>query len=441
MQFKKFAGQVKVADVQEAFDRLTNRINELIDTYNQTEQLQHEDFSKGSPILGTNNYTLTLGGLKQVLRDYDGCIVGARAIKVGNNGCKVTPGLLFTKDQVYKIPDTFLAKTDKATALYFKPETNEVGFPAGDVTEFVGGAGAIPTIKANNTWGNINAGANAGEAYLAAAGGTWQTPGDWFNGNFTHDVNVGKTQIIDGVWTWTFPNKVNLNTIELGRIFANHKGFNFERGITIETIEGTVLHHGAIWSDDSTPFWGTEFGAGTIPVELETSGIRIRAYGGTVTKMAITDIRLTLNTIGEEIDNPTAVGFTDLEGCYKICDLDWTRDTTVLNTFPELMFAPDGTRTIARGNYGGDLNGPSGGNDLNQAQFMSGNLLHTRDNGRTVHGYLNGWEVEAHGHSDDRAVCKIDICKWLLIPQKVANPYTYDYGNCEKWTAAKLKNS
>lgn len=441
MQFKKFAGQVKVADIQEAFDRLTNRINELIDAYNQTEQLQHEDFSKGSPILGTNNYTLTLGGLKQVLRDYDGCIVGARAIKVGNNGCKVTPGLLFTKDQVYKIPDTFLAKTDKATALYFKPETNEVGFPAGDVTEFVGGTTTIPTIKANNTWGNINAEAFAETAWLAAAGGTWETPGVWINGELLNDLKTKDNPIINGVWTWAFPHKTNLTKIDVNLIRTDHRGSNMDYGFVIETLEGVVLYDTKGVADDRSVFWFSQVRDLTIDTNMETAGIRVRAYGGTVTKMAITDLRLTLNTVGEEIDNPTAVGFTDLEGCYKICDLDWTRDTTVLNTFPELMFAPDGTRTIARGNYGGDLNGPSGGNDLNQAQFMSGNLLHTRDNGRTVHGYLNGWEVEAHGHTDERAVCKIDICKWLLIPQKVANPYTYDYGNCEKWTAAKLKNS
>ena len=71
MDYKNFKGQVKISDVQECFDDLTNRINSLIDKYNTSSYVTDINYNNVSPELAPVNYTLSVGGLKKILDAYD----------------------------------------------------------------------------------------------------------------------------------------------------------------------------------------------------------------------------------------------------------------------------------------------------------------------------------------------------------------------------------
>ena len=64
MTFKDFKGQVKISDVQKAFDNLVDRINNSIDTYNESSYVTDINYNDVSEELAPLNYTLSVGGLK-----------------------------------------------------------------------------------------------------------------------------------------------------------------------------------------------------------------------------------------------------------------------------------------------------------------------------------------------------------------------------------------
>ena len=71
MVSKNFKGQVKISDVQETFNEIVNRTNEMLEFYNSSEGVQDIDYTKGSPTLAPSGYTLTVGGLKQAMKFED----------------------------------------------------------------------------------------------------------------------------------------------------------------------------------------------------------------------------------------------------------------------------------------------------------------------------------------------------------------------------------
>ena len=126
MVSKNFKGQVKISDVQEAFNEIVNRTNEMLEFYNSSEGVQDIDYTKGSPTLAPSGYTLTVGGLKQAMKLADRCVVGAKPIKIGNNQVKLTSGILVTKDKICRLKDEILNKPAgnfNLRTLYYNPIT------------------------------------------------------------------------------------------------------------------------------------------------------------------------------------------------------------------------------------------------------------------------------------------------------------------------------
>ena len=101
MTFKDFKGQVKISDIQKAFDNLVNRINSSIDIYNKSSFVADINYNDVSEELAPLNYTLSVGGLKKILETYDGCVVGCKVFKIGNN-LNITSGLLIRKSSQKK---------------------------------------------------------------------------------------------------------------------------------------------------------------------------------------------------------------------------------------------------------------------------------------------------------------------------------------------------
>lgn len=105
-----FKGQVKISDVQEAFDEIVNATNAIVSIYNSSKAIEDIDYTKGSAVLAPSGYTLTVGGLKQALALADGCVVGAKPILLSKQQIKMTTGILISDAGVYRLPDAILDK-------------------------------------------------------------------------------------------------------------------------------------------------------------------------------------------------------------------------------------------------------------------------------------------------------------------------------------------
>lgn len=91
-----FRGQVRISDVKERIDGLVNEINQVIDAYNFSVETSGKiDFNIGSSKLAPKGYSLSVGGLKTILKSYSGYCVGADVYKTNNNSLVVTSGLYF----------------------------------------------------------------------------------------------------------------------------------------------------------------------------------------------------------------------------------------------------------------------------------------------------------------------------------------------------------
>ncbi len=123
---KKFRGKVKIADVQNEFDKLVDKINSLNARINQVStDKENIDWRYGSETLSPINYTLTIGGLKQALNNFDGAVYGARAFKTDNTHFKMTDGLLISKYGAFRLPDSILTIPTSKRLLYYNVLSGE----------------------------------------------------------------------------------------------------------------------------------------------------------------------------------------------------------------------------------------------------------------------------------------------------------------------------
>ena len=122
MTIKDFRGQVKVSDVQNAFDEIVNRINSQVDVYNSFFDLQDYDLTKSSPLLGASGYTLSVGGLKSVLSSYANTVIGCRTFRIDDEKLLVSDGFCITPDKVYRINSQIMGG---ASAPDVRPEASK----------------------------------------------------------------------------------------------------------------------------------------------------------------------------------------------------------------------------------------------------------------------------------------------------------------------------
>lgn len=123
---KKFRGKVKIADVQNEFDKLVDKINSLDARINKVNtDKENIDWRYGGATLAPINYTLTVGGLKQALNGFDGAVYGARAFKTDNTHFKMTSGLLVSKYGGFKLPDSVMTIPTSNRILYYNVFTEQ----------------------------------------------------------------------------------------------------------------------------------------------------------------------------------------------------------------------------------------------------------------------------------------------------------------------------
>lgn len=111
-----FKGQVKVADVQKAFDDMIAKINVFRQRYEDALNSANYTLDTGVNTLAPNRYTLSVGGLKQIISDMQGQVVGCRVFKSGNTYF-IGEGLVFTGGQVKHISQATLGGTGEYVIL------------------------------------------------------------------------------------------------------------------------------------------------------------------------------------------------------------------------------------------------------------------------------------------------------------------------------------
>lgn len=122
MTIKAFQGQVKVSDIQAAFDEIIGRINKIVESYNASEDVKDIDYTKGKGVLSPEGYTLTVGGLKKVLGAYEGCLIGGKVFRVNSTQAYITEGLYITFEKVFRIHSQLLS-IGNSTELYLNTDT------------------------------------------------------------------------------------------------------------------------------------------------------------------------------------------------------------------------------------------------------------------------------------------------------------------------------
>lgn len=121
-EYNNFRGQVKVSEIQERFNNLVTSINNMIDSYNQGVNIESGiDFNIGSAELAAPYYTLSVGGLKQVIKDLNGYRILSKVIKQPTaNTYFSTPFLRLTYKVILSLGEEYVATTGCRPAFMIK---------------------------------------------------------------------------------------------------------------------------------------------------------------------------------------------------------------------------------------------------------------------------------------------------------------------------------
>lgn len=136
---KNFKGVVKVADVQEEFDKLLTTINTKIDEYNAALNVGEDvDYNVGGPDLAPYGYTLSVGGLKTALNALDGCILGANVLRISNGNYVVSEGLYIKNQNAIRLPSKVVSGEGKY--IFYDTENQRYS-----ISNNTGGSGGLTT--------------------------------------------------------------------------------------------------------------------------------------------------------------------------------------------------------------------------------------------------------------------------------------------------------
>lgn len=126
---ERFKGQVKISDVQREFNDIINTINTIVDTYNKSKYVNEIDYTVGDKSLGNAGYTLTVGGLKQVMKAMNGTVIGAKVFEITpNKKYKISDGVLITESKIYRLPDRVVdvpSNITKVESIYYNTNTDK----------------------------------------------------------------------------------------------------------------------------------------------------------------------------------------------------------------------------------------------------------------------------------------------------------------------------
>lgn len=399
---KNFSGQVKIEDVQAEFDALVSRINTMVDSYNKSGTIKDHDYSVGGSTLAPSGYTLTIGGIKQVLQNYDGCVFGCKPFKVSENSVKVTDGILITDTECFKINGKTLS--GQGDTIYYDDGDNQLKYAAGSAISYV--SWTQPTISSNTTWGQFSANVSSSNAWRCTLSNS---------GGNQYNVQGFPISTDPITITWKFGATLQLASISFkcGLIASGGR-------VTITALNGATIATQTLEPENTSV---------SVDTNVITNGIKI-SFSGTSNNvlLAVGD----LVVLGKR--QVIGSGSTQVGNLYKVCDLNWNRGSNAIEDNPNIQFENFSTRykitTVAKeineDKYNNLQNNGENLDTSSSGKFVWGNEQSQWEGSGTAYVNLFGTRVAQNnqtGHSNKKYWA---APSFLYIPKGISNPYTYN---------------
>ena len=431
MTFKDFKGQVKISDVQKAFDNLVNRINDSIDAYNESSYVTDINYNNASEELAPLNYTLSVGGLKKILETYDGYAVGCKVFKIKNN-LNITSGLLIRRNGCVQLPSTVIPAQGKY--LFYSPSLKQYKCPVSYIYQT--SDWTMPSINSNESWGEIDVqtivslstgnydwnkgltGEGRDKAYRACTSDGFH----WASANTIQDLGQSPYRFD---WTWRFKQPITLKNISFnGRFSCNNTGYDlrvkgYNNGVATELYQLDIPNTGGVASDKqiNIDLLTNKENYERIEISFTTTGGRDFAITG-----YISDLRVT----GEILTKVPAEGSEGATDWIQICKLNYNRDVALSNTY-EFDAGNVQNYKITCGSNGTGFQSSDGLDTSSAPKFVSGceGGSYGGKGRKECHAILLGQDVAYSIHPRKSSAGSYYTYPKLLVPKGVANPYTY----------------
>lgn len=439
MDYKNFKGQVKISDVKECFDDLTNRINSLIDKYNASSYVTDINYNNVSPELAPVNYTLSVGGLKKILDAYDGCVLGTKVFRVSNNLC-ITDGLLIRRNGCIHLPSAIIPKQGKY--LFYSPSLRQYKYPDSYIYQTTDWT--QPSITSNESWGSISANA----IWVNNAGTTigWSLiPSDAPQSqpfNVTSSYGYGALGTATGVVNrfqinigWEFPQNLLLTNVSF------RVGYVAAAGSSGYTCTTSIRNSASgQWEQLHTIHLGAkDIKDINIPLENQTSvnAIKINIVFD-LDRSATFSANVSNLLLQGKIIKKTIIGGTEsgANDWIQICKLNYNRDVSMSNTF-EFTAGKIQNYSITSQSKNVYLNTTETVNTTNGPQFVAGTSGSARGSWKATAATLFGIEVTRATQPSERDSGSYFIFNKLLLPKGIGNPYSYGGNTIDAVDATK----
>lgn len=437
---KNFSGQVKISDVKNEFDNLVTRINAMVDAYNESGTIKDHDYSVAGDTLAPSGYTLTIGGLKQVLENYDGLIFGCKPFKVSSSSVKVTDGILFTQDGCYKINGQTLS--GQGDTIYYDPVKNQLTYGSTVTTKWV--TWTQPTITSNTSWGQMSGSTNSSNAYLAV-----NTPSSSISKGFGWGKTFGNTS--GGAYrgtptitfTWKFKQKLKLSKVAFYTYWLNFAGAK-RLNVYVTDLNGTSL--GTITKGTSPDDGATYPWTCTVNNKI-VDGIKIKLSITTYNNLFSGILALgTLRLTGQYAKQVTTTG--DTEDLYKVCDLNWNRGSNAIEDIPQIQSEDFSSKykitTVSRefsdAQFESLQNNPQSLNTSSSGKFVWGNeKIAYRGDAQAEALLLNKRVAYNHEVNGNSSTTYWTAPSFLYVPKGIDNPYSYNNGSAQVVFSPKIQ--
>lgn len=430
---RNFKGVVKIADVQEEFDKLLTSINNSIDLYNAGLNVDDIDYNNGGSDLSPQGYTLSIGGLKTVLAAYDGAVIGSKVFKNSEGQFIVSEGLYIKDGNILRLPSKHV--NGSGNIVYYNKVTGEYSF-----SNKINQSGYYQIITTSTTSPAIN-----GSDY-APLGSMWGTSAIYWAGNNYAQYwpfeafpnNTGKWFATangeDYILTWQFVNPTILSNISL------QYGVWGGGYLQITDLNDNVLLSDSV-SGAGTKAWKNYSGTFNTGDTLY-NGIKIKVRG--FNKAYVTDAVLSFAT--HELGYIRLTGTTQTkvwipqevsgnpEDFVEVSQVNTNRISKLCNTQNALNEnIPNYNFKIASKNIGYSRVGEGLSNGT-KGQIVSGMEACANAKDGTGHSaYLFGTLVSHNRRDRDmNEGCYWIPMNYLFIPKGLANPYSYNRDSTQR---------
>ena len=408
---KKFQGKVTIQSIQNEFDNLVDRINTMVDAYNASESVNDIDFSKGGTTLAPAGYTLTIGGLKQLMRFYDGSVFGCKVFRTDTNKVKVTAGLIITADAIYKTPEASTLE-GQGTELYYDPDDGKLKYASSFNVSY--GAWTQPVFSSNSTWGAVSATAYSSDAWKALNGVAGNAQSQATNSWWFYQARNTKGSSGTGTETLSFVFKQTLKCKSINIATPDKRVFALDK-VEILDLDNQLI------ASANTPNSNDNYVVDLGNRVLE--GIKLRCYKTSYSLLggALPEFTLSADT-QIKVENETA---TDITNWIKVADLNWNKKSDYLNDIKHVQSEGNtDKKSIRTQSRAVNVRVNEVVDTSKEAKFVCGMEGDRHEGQSTAYTYLLGEAVawnRQRGHRNCNYWCPVNF---LLVPKGVENPYT-----------------